>query len=115
MRAQIVRLHSPDQPDLAHWRPADPSNAGALVQIIAAPEGEQCEESFDVVVGTRSYLDRLPPQDRELEVPHWDFDLVSRLLLERVRVIEGDTWRQVAEQLNVFARWEFDQYRPFEG
>src|SRR4051812_42964253 len=46
MRARMVRLHSPDQLNLAQWRPDDPSDAGALIQIFAAPEGAEGEESF---------------------------------------------------------------------
>src|SRR5438045_1289303 len=59
MRAELKRLHSPDvEGPLETFAPVDDRKFGFLVQIMAGPEGEEAEESFDVVVCSSAWLER---------------------------------------------------------
>lgn len=116
--AQIKRLHSPDVPDLAAYEPMDGERFAFLLQIIAGPSGEEGEESFDVTVCTPSWLqENLRPTDiligrHHLIVRRYDYQGLTRFLVEYCQKCRGNSWAEVAEQLGRIGKWEFEDYRP---
>lgn len=116
MRAQLKRIHSPDAHDLMAFKPNDPDCFGLLLQLMVGPEGEDSEESFDVVLCSPKWL-----QSACIEAPlpgrHYlfqqSYDYVK--VLEFVRAYcsacEGNTWQEIACLVGRLAKWEFEDYR----
>jgi len=118
MRAELKELHSPDVHDLATFVPDDPARFCVLIQLIAGPEGEPGEESFDVVVCTPAWLsDQVrahgPFSGRHhLVVETFDWPVLREYFANLVRGCEGRDWREVATKLSRHGAWEFEDYRP---
>jgi hypothetical protein len=118
MRAELKELHSPDVHDLATFVPDDPARFGVLIQLIAGPEGEPGEESFDVVVCTPAWLsDQVrahgPLSGRHhLVVETFDWPVLREYFANLVRGCEGRDWREVATKLSRHGAWEFEDHRP---
>lgn len=70
MRAEIRHLHSPDIADLARYWPEEPDNFGFLLQLLAGPEGEPGEESFDFLVCTPRWLTETYSADEIVDGRH---------------------------------------------
>lgn len=120
MRAEIKELHSPDAYDLATFVPDDPARICVLVQIIAGPEGEPGEESFDVVVCSPGWLsDQVrahgPTSGRHhLVVETFDWPVLRKYFVNLVHSCEGEDWSEVAAKLSRHGAWEFEDYQPYQ-
>jgi immunity protein 8 of polymorphic toxin system len=117
MKATMHRLHSPDLPDLQAYVPDDPEDVGFLLQFFAGPEGQEGEESFDLVVCTPKWLLKRHSSEEvingrhHLIVLHYDLERITGFIRSYVESCSGATWREVAEQLGRLGRWEFEDYR----
>lgn len=117
VRVSLRRLHSPDAFDLRTFQPADPLNFGILVQAMVGPLGGQGEESFDFVMCTPQWIaHELKREDAiwgraRLVVARYSYQTLEKTVLDLCRRAEGKNWQQVAEQLNRWATWEFEDYR----
>jgi hypothetical protein len=115
--AAIKRLYSPEVRDLAAYIPAEASNFGFLLQVIAGPAGEAGEESFDVMVCTPNWLsDKLGSDGtllgrHHLLINHYDYPSLERFIADYCSNCRGETWSEVAEQLGRLGKWEFEDYR----
>ena len=116
MRAVVRYFHSPDILDLAAYQPEDPDSFGFLLQVLAGPDDGPGEESFDVVVGSPRWLvDQLRDDGMRWGYHHllthrYDWERIERFVRDHFEAVEGDTWREVAEQLGRLGRWEFEDY-----
>ncbi len=116
MRAELKRLHSPDvNGALETFSPQDRTEFGILVQIMAGPEGEEAEESFDVRVCTPTWLlKRLgtePLSGRyHLFVQRYDYTALAGFIAAYCHACTGETWSEVAARLGRLGRWEFEDY-----
>lgn len=112
----IRRLHSPDLFDMQSERPEDPEQFCILVQAMIGPAGEIGEESFDFVVCTPKWLAQSLRKDdyvfgrHYLLVEYYDYDIIFSALISLCQGITGSSWRQVAEQLGRYGKWEFEDY-----
>ena len=115
--AQVKRLHSPDVGDLASYVPENPTDFGFLLQVIAGPAGARGEESFDVMVCTPRWLSQnLGPDGMLIErhylfVSQYDYSRLERFVVDHFSNVRGQSWKEVAEQLGRFGKWEFEDYR----
>src|SRR5687767_13594240 len=116
MRAELRYLNSPDVWDLVTHKPEDPQNFGFLVQAMVGPVGELGEESFDFVVCTPRWLAGQVIERGYLFGRHYlfldsyDYSLLKRAI-ESLLGIEGPDWPTLAEQLNRYGHWEFEDYK----
>ena len=114
IRPQLKHLLSPDLEEPA--LPSDPAHCRVALQALIGPDDGPGEESFAFEVVTRSYVDA---QSRTqwgrgfLILDSFDWNVVHRYLDERLSKAGGDSWDDVATQLNTEMRWEFDNYRPY--
>jgi hypothetical protein len=46
-----------------------------------------------------------------LLIDRWSGDLVERVIADRCRHAEANTWQEIAQKLPRFAHWEFEDYR----
>jgi len=117
MRAELKRLHSPDvDGPLEAFVPVDDRNFGFLLQIMAGPEGEEGEESFDVVVCSPAWLDRKLRAEpfvgrHHLFMRKYQYETLVAFILSYCRECTGDTWANVAEKLGRLGKWEFENYK----
>lgn len=116
MRAELRRVHSPDVPDLASWRPEGEA-FGVLLQLMVGPRDSPGEESFDVLVCSPLHLEERARREGPVWVRHtlvvetWAWPAVLEQLERRVTSATGDTWEEVAGSLGRWGRWEFEDYR----
>jgi hypothetical protein len=116
MKAELRRLHSPDVHDLTDWVP-EQRDFAILVQAMVGPVGAIGEESFDIMVTTLSPLaDRVHAEGvvnglHTLIVDEYDFDALRLYIEKFVSSLEGGTWHDLATELSLLGRWEFDRYR----
>ena len=94
MRPAIRALISPDAQDLHGYRPDDPTCFGLFIQLLAGPEGEPGEESFDFTVCTGAWLSLKAAEGpfiarHNVVVSEYDWPAIQSFLERFVRSCEG--------------------------
>lgn len=118
MKAELKRLHSPDIADLRSFMPAAPDRFSFLLQMIVGPFGQEGEESFDAVVCTPSWLkievDRcgIMAGKHYIFMNTYNYDKLVKYIESCCNKATGDSWQEIAEQLQCLGRWEFENYQP---
>lgn len=118
---EIRRLHSPDIIDMQSERPEDPERFCILVQALIGPTGEAGEESFDFIVCTPAWLAQTLLKDGYIFVRHYliveyyNYNQIFNAINSLCQSVSGSSWRQVAEQLGKYGKWEFEDYYELGG
>ena len=116
MRAQIRRLHTPDEDSLDSFDPERDDDFSLLVQVIVGPDSAEGEESFDLEIITPKELARRIAQTgpicgrHYLIVNRFDSEQIRRWIENAVSSCTGRDWGEVASKLSRIARWEFEDY-----
>jgi hypothetical protein len=117
MRAEIKNLFSLEVDDLEGFVPSDPDTFRIPIRLVAGPQGEKGEESFDFVVCSPSWLAKEVNEHMVLLLRHrlllksFDFRKVRNFIERYVRGCEGATWNEVATKLARLGHWEFEDYQ----
>ncbi len=116
MRAELKRIHSPDVDDLSAYSALAGRRFCLLVQAMVGPEGQDCYESFDIIVCSPAWL--LEEVERGPVVGTHHVIMARFAYEELVATIrtfcqrcEGATWQEVARMVGRLGRWEFEDYR----
>ena len=117
MKAEIKSIYSLEIDDLPNYIPSDPEAFSFQLRLIAGPESEPGEESFDIQVCTPKWL--LENHRREdiiigrhyLIVMEYNYERILRFINKFLLRCEGSTWTEVAEKLGRLGFWEFEDYR----
>jgi hypothetical protein len=118
MRATVRRFHSPDALDLDSFVPNDPGDVAILIQAMVGPADEPGEESFDVVVCTPRWIERLVREGgpllgrHNLIVEKFDSSEVREHLTRLIEAETAPTWEELATRIGRIGMWEFEDYRP---
>jgi hypothetical protein len=118
MLAALKRLHSPDVFDLESFYPADYECFGFLLQAMFGTEGDEGEDSFDMIVCTPKWLEQKLAERvifsgrHHLIVKEYSFITIRSFLEKYARRCSGETWQEVAQKLSRVGRWEFEDYVP---
>jgi hypothetical protein len=117
MRAEIKSLSSLEIDDLENYAPPDPDIFRVSMCLVAGPQGEQGEETFDFQVCSPRWLEQDLREGEVVLLRHklimksFDFTKVRRFVERYVRGIEGKDWEEVANKLARLGHWEFEDYR----
>ena len=117
VRASLRRLHSPDAWDLRTFQPGDPLDFCILVQAMVRPLDGPGEESFDFILCTPQWIARELERDdvvwgrARLIVSRYSYQALERTVLTLCQRTDGKNWSEVAERLNRWTAWEFEDYR----
>lgn len=115
MRAIVRHIHSPDI-DLASGQVEDPTDFGLLLQLMVGPADSPGEESFDVMVCTPAWVERVIREGGPLIGRHYllvdtyDIERITGYLRAQVETLEAETWQGLAEKIGRIGRWEFEDY-----
>lgn len=115
MRPELKQLHSPDVFELDNPTLDQSGPFCVLVQAMFGPEGEEGEESFDVLVCNPKWVEQ---QSRigtfnsrhHLIVSKFDASEIRAFLIEAASHCSGQTWDEVASKLGRIGKWEFEDY-----
>jgi len=116
MKPEIKYLHSPDVDDLKNYHPAVADEFSFLLQIIAGPEGQEGEESFDVIVCSPKALRQSLGEEKILIGRHhlitnnYDYARLVTFIREQCERCTGKDWNEVAGKLARIGQWEFEDY-----
>ena len=117
MRARILHFESLDV-DLRTYVPRDASDDGVWLRMFVGPTDGPGEESFDVLVCTPAWLQRVAAEQgpqigrHHLIVSKMDMSLVEEFLRGRVEQLDEPAWEGLAEKIGRIGSWEFEDYRP---
>jgi hypothetical protein len=120
MKAELKGLFSPDVDDLENFRPNDPNNFCFLLQVMAAPEGSEGEESFDIEVCTPTWLAETYAPDNiifgrhHIIVQQYNYEKLAQVIVEILEECSGENWEEVATKISRYGKWEFEDYVPYE-
>jgi len=105
--AELRRIHSPDlsEPDL----PPNPRACVVLIQVMLGPKGGHGEESFDFEIVAP--VGAANARRGRVVVECFDWSEVRALVSGRIASVQGQSWGEVASQLNEHWCWEFADYR----
>lgn len=117
MNAEIKLIYSLEIDDLESYSPDEPDCFGFSLRLIAGPQAQPGEESFDIQVCTPRWLLRHFPREEVIVGRH--FLIVFEYNFPRIRgKIEkfcerctGETWNEVASKLSRLGYWEFEDYQ----
>ena len=118
MKPKIKHLHSPDIADLENYRPSVADEFYFLLQIVAGPEGQDGEESFDVIVCSPKSLGQTLGKGEILIGRHhlitnsYDYAMLVAFIREQCEKCSGKDWNDVAIKLARIGQWEFEDYTP---
>ncbi|WP_104092563.1 immunity 8 family protein [Arthrobacter sp. GMC3] len=117
MKATIRSLASLWIDDLDSWRPLEESWSVGI-RLLAGPDGEPGEESFDITVCSPAWIAEQVDRDgiwdgrHHLIVSEFNWPRIRSFITGRVEAGQGQTWIEVAEKLGRLGAWEFEDYRP---
>jgi Immunity protein 8 len=115
--AHLRRISTSEGDDLELYVPQDPQKFCVLVRAMVGPRGGVGEESFDINVCTPQWLEEQIAHDgfafgtHRLFVQMYDPLQIKKLITKFIERYSGDSWREVAEKIGRFARWEFEDYK----
>jgi hypothetical protein len=118
MRPVIRHLLTPDTDPPESYVPEDPERFMFLVQMLAGPEGEEGEESFQFVVCSPGWLGEHIRQNgpvsgrHHIIVDHYDWPALVAYFEALVAGCHGANWHEAAERLARYGWWEFEDYTP---
>jgi hypothetical protein len=120
VRAAVRSVSSPDV-DVRTYRSRTPEDDGLLLSVYVGPDSGPGEESFDLIVCTPLWLKRKIASNgpvigrHHLIIDPLDLQVARRFLIEQVGQLEAPTWQGLAEKIARIGKWEFEDYRPYEG
>ena len=112
MRARLKSLRSDEIPDLARWSPPDPEAFAVPLVLEVGALGHRGRERFDLLAVTPRWLELrhgrrgAVPGRGLLLVFEWDLERIRAFLARAVERCAGDTWVDVARQVDRLADWE---------
>ncbi|MGW7680173.1 immunity 8 family protein [Kribbella sp. NPDC054772] len=104
--------------DVETYVSADARDDAVWVRLLVGPAGGAGEESFDVLVCTPVWLQRLVQEEgpqlgrHHLIVDELDVPRVLTFLRRRFEEVEAPTWSALAGKLARIGYWEFEDYQP---
>jgi Immunity protein 8 len=116
MRPILRRLHSPDLPDMQNLLPDNSSSSCILVQAMIGPEDEMGEESFDFLVCTNDFIANSVRQHgflfgkNYLVIANYHYQTIWNAIELLCGQISGSSWKELAEKLGRYGKWEFEDY-----
>jgi Immunity protein 8 len=122
MKAILKEIHSPDVRDLDRMVEVDKNHPFCVfVQAYFGSEGHAGTDSFGFSFCSVDYLEREAKEKgfvfgRSIIV----VSVLSRQIIEAALTciaeqIDGTDWADVANKLNRYGHWEFEDYRPYEA
>jgi hypothetical protein len=117
MKAEIKSIYSSDIDDLEGYRPADEESFSFHLCVIAGPQSESGEESFDLTVCTPKWL---LENHRKVDViigrhylivMEYNYQRILKRITDFCETCVGSNWTEVAEKLGRLGYWEFEDYR----
>ncbi|MBT0993552.1 hypothetical protein KIN34_04540 [Cellulomonas sp. DKR-3] len=118
MRAELRGAHTLDDGrPVEEYHPADPADDGVRLRLLVGPADAPGEESFDVVVCTPRWIQRVadehgPQIGRHLlVVSSLDLPAAVEFLAAHVASLEADDWAGLATELARVGYWEFEDYQ----
>jgi len=117
MKAEIKAIYSLDIDDLERYVPSQRDSFSFHLRIIAGPQYESGEESFDLTVCTPKWLlenlhaDEVIIGRHYLIVMYYDYERILKTVKNYCDECVGNTWTEVAEKLGRLGHWEFEDYR----
>ena len=116
MRAR-VSVWTIESDELESVSPIEPAYAGQWIRVLAGPEDEPGEESFDLLVCTPAWLAAEVSYNlaivgrHRLIVEKWDAARVRDVVTDLFTREEGKDWDELALRLSRLGHWEFEDYR----
>ncbi len=117
MKAEIKNIYSTDIVNLREYRPPNAESFSFQLRVIAGPQFEEGEESFDLTVCTPKWLlDNHRKDDviigrHYLIVMEYNYQRIEKTITEFCNTCVGATWTEVAEKLGRLGHWEFEDYQ----
>lgn len=117
VRAELRGLYTPDcpDPDLANYHPEDGEYFSLMVGAFIGPDEPPLgEELFDFHVCTAAWLADHPPQKgfeflkNTILLTRWDYAVLTRAIGDLCRHTSGADWREIANRLSRYGRWEHE-------
>ena len=120
MKPIIVSLDSSDVIDLFDYQPEDLEDFGFPLNLTIGIKGQRGADNFQLMVATPKYIQKMHPNQPAILLRHYlivfryDFNEILDVINNYVHSIEEDSWDKVAEKIGRIARWEFEDYKPYQ-
>jgi hypothetical protein len=119
MKAEIKKIYSVDVVEkLEDYNPNAPHNFGFNLCIILGPQGEEGEESFDMMVCSPDWLKENYKKNEIIFGRHYlivfeyNYQAIFNKLNEYVNSIEAKNWDEIGLKVGRIGHWEFEDYKP---
>ncbi len=116
MKSELKGLYSIDLPNGKPQLPKDPSNCWIIVQAEIGTTDNIESDVFTFYVCTLKKLTQIVSKNKFqkglhlLIVEAFDWVLIENIINNICNKTMGNTWEEIAQQINKFGAWEFDDY-----
>ncbi len=119
MRSEIKDISSSDVDQLLeHYKPEEEDNFGFILIIDIGIVGEEGADMFQLMLCTPKWLIENMKDDEfvfgysYMIVFEYDYEKIYKKL-EETFCIEGENWDEIGNKLNLYASWEFFDYKEY--
>lgn len=121
MKPILKDIHSPNIYDFDHITEIDQSRSFCVpIQAFFGLDGDVATDSFSFLFCNGDYLKRKVEENGfivgrlMIVVDQLSREIIEKALISIAEQIEGTDWTDVANKLNRYGQWEFEDYRPFQ-
>lgn len=117
MNAELKGFHSPDVYDLENYYPEIEDNFCFYLEISVGVKNEKGSEQFGITVCTPKWLLENKKKDEiifgkdYLLVFEYSYSKIYGKIKSYIDKLEGNSWEELALELNKVAYWEFENYQ----
>lgn len=116
MKAKIHNIYSSDIDDLVNYIPSNPEIFNFHLSLIAGPDSEDGEESFDLQVCSPKWMIENYKREEVIIGRHhlimmeYSYERMITSIENFLMSCEGNNWHEVASKLSRLGYWEFEDY-----
>jgi dihydroneopterin aldolase len=110
---RIDGYYSSDCDPIEKWVPDNKYDVNIFIDVYIGYVGlnQKSGEYFTINIVTKNNVDSADV--KHIVVDAYEWELVKKMIEEIIKNESGNNWHELANKINKFFNWEFDNYKEF--